>query len=183
MKKLHKLALCALALIGLMAPQAMAKGPKGPKVPVIGIAGIASYHIPNYIRAQEILSDQKPEFIKEFQDLAVQISGLQSDDYTGQYKALMDFFPAIEEMLKVEPSVSTDVVVSYFMIALKTADGPTTNVSKLVFNAFLTYDAGGDAIAILSEDTLMQKHNLSQKEAQRIRTTLKKLYNTSDSLQ
>ena len=173
MKKLHKLALCALALVGLLAPQAMAKGPK---VPVIGIAGIASYHIPNYIRAQEILSDQDPKFIKQFQDLAVQISGLQSDDQQGQFKALMDFFPAIEGMLKVEPSVSTDVVVSYFMISLKTADGPTTNVSKLLFNAFQTYDAGGDAIAILSEDTLMQKYNLSREDAQRILTAWEKLH-------
>ena len=179
MKKLHKLALCALALVGLLAPQAMAKGPK---VPVIGIAGIASYHIPNYIRAQEILSDQCPKFIKQFQTLARQLVDLQSDDQQGQYKALMDFFPAIEEMLKVEPSVSTDVVVSYFMISLKTADGTTTNISKLLFNAFQTYDAGGDAIAILSEDTLMQKYNMSRQEAQRIRNVLKQLY-TSDSLQ
>ena len=177
MKTHRKLAVCFLACVGLLIPQFLAAQNT---VPVLGIE---NYHMQNYIHAKKILKEQCPEFLKEFHLLAQNISTIQDKDEVGQYQAVMEFFPAIEKMLEIEPSISTDVVVSYFSIALETAnDEVMTDVNSLLFKAFKVELAGGDASGILSEENLMKKHNLSLSEAQHIRKVLHKLYPTSTLL-
>ena len=176
MKTPHKLAVCILALVGLLVPQLAAAQKQGP------IIGITTYNMQDYIHAKKVLKEQYPEFLTEFNLLAQNIADLQSTDEAGQYQALMEFFPSIEKMLEIKPSISTNVIVSYFTIALETADVAFTDVNSLLFNAFKVELAGGDASGILSEENLMKKHNLSLQEAQHIRTVLHKLYPTSTLL-
>jgi len=175
MKTPKKVVLCLLALVGLLATQcAFAQ-----QVPVMGIE---SHNISHYINAKKVLKVQLPEFLTEFNSLAENIANLQDTDKEGQYKALMEFFPSIEKMLEIEPSISTDVILSYFSIALETANDSVTDVNSLLFDAFKVELAGGDASGILSEEELMKKHDLSQQEAAHIRAVLHKLYPTSTLL-
>lgn len=175
MKTTQKVVLCLLALVGLLAPQFVF----AQNVPAVGIE---TYNVSRYLHAKKVLKEQLPNFLKDFNSLAEDIANLQDTDKAGQYKALMRFFPSIEEMLEIEPSISTDVVLSYFSIVLETANDTVTDVNSLLFDAFKVELAGGDASGILSEEALMKKHDLSQQEAAHIRAVLHKLYPTSTLL-
>ena len=175
MKTKSKVVLGLLACAGLLVPQFAA----AQTVPTLGIR---DYNMPFYIQAQQTLEAELPSFSKDFSKLAKEISKLEDTDEVGQYKALMQFFPAIEAMLDIKPSISTQVAVSYFAIGLYTANGTVTNVGSLLFNAFEVYEESGDAVCILSEEELMAKYSMSREEAQHIRNVLHKLYPTNTLL-
>lgn len=175
MKTQNKVVLGFLAVVGLLIPQ-FTFAQQAP------VAGIAPYHMSNYLHAKKVLKEQYPDFLTQFNQLAQDISYLKDTDKAGQYDALMRFFPAIEKMVEIEPSISTDVVVSFFAMQLETANDTATNVDALIFDAFKVFLANGDATGILSEEALMEKHGFGPAQAQKIRTVLHKLYPTSTLL-
>ena len=171
--KLSKVIVCTLALASFCLLPTFARAQK--VMPV----GIPSYSLGNYFRAKKVLKAQLPDFLTQFETLQETVSHLQDTDQSAQYKALMDFFPAIEAMIAVEPDITLDVVITYFVIPFETANDKLTSVHNLLFDAFKVYLAGGDATGILSEDDIMKKHNLSRAEAKHIREVLHKLYPSS----
>lgn len=176
MKHMYKPVLCALALMGLLVPGAVAQNQAAYE------GGIASYNIPNYLHAKKVLQHTYPAFFAQFNTLETAIAGTQDTDKQAQFKALMDFFPAIEQVAEMTPNITTDVAVSFFVIPMETANQTLTSVDTLLFDAFKTYLASGDATGILPEKTLMQKHNISLEQAQHIRAVLHQLYPTSTLL-
>ena len=139
-------------------------------------AGVPSYRTENYKHAKQVLQEQLPEFLTQFDTLRDEISRLEDTDKSAQYKAMMDLFPAIEQMAEITPDITTDVVTTFFVIRLETANQTTTSLFEIMFDAFQAPVANGDATRILSEKELMKKHNLSQKQASHIRAVLHKLY-------
>ena len=173
MKHMYKLALCTLALVGLLATAAVAQNNPSYE------SGIASYHISNYFHAKRVLKDKYPDFFVQFSNLETAIASTQDTDKQAQFKALMDFFPAIEKVTEITPNIKTDVVVSFFVIPMETANETLTSVDSLLFDAFKAELPGGDASRILSEKELMDKHHISLEEAQHIRNIVHQLYPSS----
>ena len=153
-------------------------------------AEIPPYYRGHYTHAKQILEQHDPDFLIAFDTLSQEIKGIESYDQRAQYEALMRFFPHIEHMLQVSDNTASyeeqgitwdlklEVVVSFFLLDMPTADNKTTHIEDLLFDAFQVYLAGGDAIGILSEKTLMNKYQISQEKAQHIRKTLRRLYST-----
>ena len=146
-------------------------------------SGIRSYDLGHYQHAKDVLSQENPTFLTEFQALREEIKLTDSSNTRAQYEALMRFFPSIEALanMEVEPNedswtLQTEVVVTFFRIHLSTADHSYTDVSQLLFEAFAQYTAGGDAIEVLPEEEIAKQHNMSRKEAQRVRNVLRKLH-------
>ena len=163
----------------------------------VGVAtaqtGVPSYYLKHYQHAKEVLQQELPNFLTEFQTLQEEIKTTDSSDQQAQFDALMRFFPSIEEMAYLDSYVAnkrdengvlwdlqTEVIVSFFAIDLPTADkNGSTSVRQLLSDAFMDSSAGADAVAILSEDTLMKKHNMNREKAQQVRAVLHTLYPTN----
>ncbi len=177
---MHKKLLAALILTGLLIPAVF--------VIARAQSGIPSYYMAHYNHATQVLQQEYPSFLTAFQALQEEIKTIDSSNKQGQLDALMRFFPFIENLAHMDASVSdtyengvkwdlpTEVVVSYFAMNLPTADNHATSVNDLIFDAFETSLASGDAVGILPLNTLMQKHNLNRQEAQQIQTALHRLY-------
>lgn len=174
--KLRNLVLCMLAIAGL-AYTAHAQ------------TGIPPYYVDHYRHATQVLQQEYPGFLTAFQALQEEIKPLHSSNKQAQYEALMRFFPAIEEMTYMDSFVATEpdkngvlwdlqteVIVSFFAIDLPTADKVNLSVGQMLRDAFTDASAGTDDVIILSEEALLKKHNMSRKEAQRIRNVLHELY-------
>ena len=153
-------------------------------------AGIAPHYMGHYRHAAKVLKAQYPDFLSAFQALQDEIKTVDSSNKQAQYDALMHFFPFIEDMAFMDSykadktdengvlwDLQKEVVVSFFVMDLSTADKTDyISVDKLLREAFMDYSAGGDSATILSEETLIQKHNMSRQDAQRVRSVLHRLY-------
>lgn len=157
-------------------------------------AGIKSYDRGHYKHATQVLQQEYPAFLTAFEAFKDEIKHIDSFDKQAQFAALMRFFPFIENMafmdsyvaeeldLGVRWTLQLEVMVSYFVMHLPTADEETTTLHDMLFNSFKVYLANGDATGILSEEDLMKKHPLSRADAQHIRAVLHQLYPTSTLL-
>lgn len=151
-------------------------------------ATIAPYHLNHYKHAINVLQQENPAFLSAFNSFREEIKNTNADQKQEQFEALMRFFPAIEEMANMDSYVAnqpengvlwdlqTEVVVSFFVLDLDTAEGYTTNVHDLLFKAFMKELAGGDAYGIVSEETMMKQYNMTREDAQKVHTTLHRLY-------
>lgn len=154
-------------------------------------AKIPTYYMGHYEHAKVVLQQEYPAFLTAFEQLQKEVSALDSSHKQAQHDALMRFFPSIETLASMDSFKATptedgvawdlqlEVVVSFFAIDFPLADGNTTNVHDLLFDSFKVELAGGDAVGILSEKDIMKKHNMSQEEAQRVRSVLHRLYSNS----
>ena len=182
MFKLNKKVLGAVFAVGLL-------------IATLGVAqaqtGIQFYDIEHYRHATQVLKQEYPAFLTAFQAFRDEIKTIDSANKQAQHDALMRFFPFIDELAFMDSYVADtldygirwdlqkEVLVSYFVINLPTADNKTTSVHDVLFDSFKVYLANGDATGILPEDIIMQKHNMTREQAQRVRTVLHKLYPTS----
>lgn len=151
-------------------------------------AGISPWYMNHYKHATKVLKNENPAFLSAFENLQNEIKTINSDQKQEQFEALMRFFPAIEEMAFMQSYVADEevegvlwdlqleVVVSYFVIDMLTADIETISISDMLFDAFMRELGGGDAFEVLSEQEIMKKHNLTLEQAQKIHATLKRLY-------
>lgn len=151
--------------------------------------GIPSYYMGHYEHATQLLQQVYPAFLAAFENLKDEVSTIDADNQQELHRALMEFFPYIENLTKMNSlgitekdnngvrwNLPLEVLVSYFVIHLPTADQQVTHVQKLIADSFLSDLDGGDWISILSEDEIMQKHNMSRQEAANVRAVLHVLY-------
>ena len=184
MSKLSKKWFSALILAGFLVPLAFCESHAQ--------VGVPSYYLGHYQHAKAVLEQEYPDFLKALDTLEEEIAHLDSQNTHAQYEALMLFMPVAEQMTKI-PSDSwekdgvtwdlkKEVVVTYFVSYFYTRDAETTSVYDLLFDAFMVSLASGDAVGIRSEQDLMNKHAMSQEQAQYVRSLLHKLYPNSTLL-
>ena len=179
MAKLCKLTLSLLALVGFCAPQLFAQDlPKG----------IAPQFAKYYTHAKEVLEQQDPEFLTDFQTLQEEISTINSTDYKAQFEALMRFLPAIENMVEINSfdgwykdegrrTLQLEVKFTFFSIYLPTADKEHhTSVMNMFIEQFMLNSVHSEAVRMLTEQELMEKHSISSEDAQRILNVWEKLH-------
>lgn len=155
-------------------------------------AGIPDHYIGHYHHATQVLQQEYPTFLTAFEAFQDEIKTIDSSNKQAQHDALMRFFPFIKEMAFMDSYKSNrpdnagvrwdlqmEVVVTHFVIDLPTGDNKTTTVFDVLFDSFEISLAGGDAVGIVSEQDIMEKHNMRREEAQEVRTVLKHLFPTA----
>lgn len=179
MAKLCKFTLSLLVLVGFCVPQLFAQDlPKG----------IAPQFAKYYTHAKEVLEQQDPGFLTDFQTLQEEISTINSTDYKAQFEALMRFLPAIENMVDITSfdgwykdegyrTLQLEVKFTFFSIDLPTADKEHhTSVMNMFIEQFMLNSVHSEAVRMLTEQELMERHHISSADAQRILNVWDKLH-------
>ncbi len=175
MKKLSKLMLGLFVFAGFLAPQAFAQD---------DTRGITLKY---YRHAKQVLQQEYPEFLTAFQALKDEIKTVDSSNKQAQFEALMRFFPFMEKMADMESfdawhkneyvTLQREVLFSFFTIQLPTADeGHHTSVFEIFCDAFMLSGVHSESTRMLTEDEIMEKHNLSHPDAQRVLQVWDKLH-------
>ena len=179
MTKGCKLLVGVFTLIGFLAPQVMAQD---------NTQGIAPRYLKYYSHAKEVLAQEDPAFLTAFQTLQKEISTIDSTDKQAQLDAFMRFMPAIEEMTEITHydawymdegyrTLQLEVIFSYFCISLPTADkGHYISVFTIFTDAIFLDSDDSESARLLTVDEIMEKHQISNEDAQRLLTVWDKLH-------
>ena len=176
MKKLHKLLLGMVglfALVNFLVPQLYAQAYGTQK---------------HYVHAKEVLEQEYPEFLTAFQTLKKEVSAVNSTDKKAQFEIFSRFLPYIDHMADMTAfdtwdrweghwTLQREVLFTFFCMDLPTADKghPVTVFNMLTDKIFLD-NTDSESIRLLTEDEMMEKHNLSREDAHYLSTVWDKLH-------
>ncbi len=176
MTKLHKFVLGIVglfALVSFLTPQTYAQAYDTQK---------------HYVHAKKVLEQEYPEFLTAFQTLKDEVKTINSTDKQAQRDAFMRFLPYVDKMADITEfdtldhweghwTLQREVLFTFFCIHLPTADnGHHVTAFSIFTDLTMLSDGHSEEIRLLTEDEMMERHNMSREEAHYLSTVWDKLH-------
>ncbi len=142
----------------------------------------------HYAHAKQVLEQQYPEFLTAFQTLKDEVETINSTDKQAQREVFMRFLPYIDKMADMTAfdtrdlgdgrwTLQREVLFTLFDVHLATADKGHYTTVFTMFTDIVFLDTGhSEAIRLLTEDEIMEKHSMSREDVHYLLNVWDKLH-------